>query len=68
MTTDYAIVFDKLKEVIETETETETANVRLLVPNADDVGFEEIQEIDEIRRLVGSTRRTRDINIFKHIA
>ena len=52
MTTDYAIVFDKLKEVIETETETETANVRLLVPNADDVGFEEIQEIDEIRRLV----------------
>ena len=52
MTTDYAIVFDKLKEVIETETETETANVRLLVPNADDVGFEEIQEIDEIRRMV----------------
>ena len=52
MTTDYAIVFDKLKEVIETETETETANVRLLVPNADDVGFEEIQEIDEIRQLV----------------
>ena len=50
MTTDYAIVFDKLKEV--TETETETANVRLLVTNADDVGFEEIQEIDEIRRLV----------------
>ena len=48
MTTDYAIVFDKLKEV----TETETANVRLLVTNADDVGFEEIQEIDEIRRLV----------------
>ncbi len=50
MTTDYAIVFDKLKEVIEIE--TETANVRLLVPNPDDVGFEEIQEIDEIRRLV----------------
>ncbi len=50
MTTDYTIVFDKLKEVIETE--TDTANVRLLVPNADDVGFEEIQEIDEIRRLV----------------
>ena len=52
MTTDYTIVFDKLKEVIETEADTETANVRLLVPNADDVGFEEIQEIDEIRRLV----------------
>ena len=50
MTTDYSIVFDKLKEVIETE--TETANVRLLVPNADDVGFEEMQEIDEIRRMV----------------
>ena len=52
MTSDYAIVFDKLKEVTETETETETANVRLLVTNANDVGFEETQEIDEIRRLV----------------
>ena len=63
MTTDYSIVFDKLKEVIETETETETANVRLLVPNADDVGFEEIQEIDEIRRMVEALEE-QDISTF----
>ena len=45
MTGEYAIVFDKLRGVIETET------AHLLVPNADDGEVEEMQEIDEIRRV-----------------
>ena len=44
MTTDYTLVFDKLREVIETE----TAHVQLLVPNAT---AEEVEEIDEIRQV-----------------
>ena len=51
MPADYTIVFDKLREVIETETETETACVQLLVPNAAVGVVEEMQEIEEIRRL-----------------
>ena len=46
MPADYTIVFDKLREVIETE----TACVQLLVPNAA-AGVEEMQEIEEIRQL-----------------
>ena len=46
-TDDYVIVFDKLREVIETE----TACVQLLVPNAAAGVVEEMQEIEEIRRL-----------------
>ena len=49
MPADYTIVFDKLREVIETE--TETACVQLLVPNAAAGVVEEMQEIEEIRRL-----------------
>ena len=40
-------MFDKLREVIETE----TACVQLLVPNAAAGVVEEMQEIEEIRRL-----------------
>ena len=47
MPADYTIVFDKLREVIETE----TACVQLLVPNAAAGVVEEMQEIEEIRRL-----------------
>ena len=47
MPADYTIVFDKLREVIETE----TARVQLLVPNAAAGVVEEMQEIEEIRRL-----------------
>ena len=45
MTGEYDLVFDKLREVIETET------AYLLIPNADDEEVEEMQEIDEIRRM-----------------
>ena len=45
MTGEYALVFDKLREVIETET------AHLSVPSADAGGIEEMQEIDEIRRM-----------------
>ena len=44
MTGEYDLVFDKLREVIETET------AHLLVPNAADKRVEEMQKIDEIRR------------------
>ena len=47
MPADYTIVFDKLREVIETE----TACVQLLVPNAAAGVVEEMQEIEEIRQL-----------------
>ena len=47
MTTDYTLVFDKLREVIETE----TAHVQLLVPNAAAEEVEEMKEIDEIRQV-----------------
>ena len=49
MPADYTIVFDKLWEV--SETETETACVQLLVPNAAAGVVEEMQEIEEIRQL-----------------
>ena len=45
MTGEYALVFDNLREVIETET------AHLLVPNADKGEVEEMQEIDEVLRL-----------------
>ena len=45
MTGEYTLVFDKLREVIETET------AHLLVPDADDREVEEMQKIDEIRRV-----------------
>ena len=45
MTDEYTFVFDKLQEVIETET------AHLLVPNADAGEVEEMQEIEEIRRV-----------------
>ena len=44
MTGEYTLVFDKLREVIETET------AHLLVPD-NDGEVEEMQEIDEIRRV-----------------
>ena len=44
MTGEYTLVFDKLREVIETET------AHLLVPD-DEGEVEEMQEIDEIRRV-----------------
>ena len=47
MAADYTLVFDKLREVIETE----TAYVQFLVPNAADGVVEEMQKIDEVRRL-----------------
>ena len=47
MTGEYTLVFEKLREVIETE----TACVQLLVPNAAAGVVEEMQEIEEIRRL-----------------
>ena len=47
MAVDYTLVFDKLREVIETE----TAYVQFLVPNTADGVVEEIQAIDEIRQL-----------------
>ena len=47
MITDYTLVFDKLREVIETE----TAHVQLLVPNAAAEEVEEMKEIDEIRQV-----------------
>ena len=47
MTTDYTLVFDKLREVIETE----TAHVQLLVPNAAAEEVEKMKEIDEIRQV-----------------
>ena len=47
MTADYTLVFDKLREVIETE----TAHVQFLTPNRDEGDVDEMQEIDEIRRV-----------------
>ena len=47
MTSEYAIVFGKLREVLETE----TGRVQILAPNADDKEVEEMREIDEIRRM-----------------
>ena len=45
MTGEYALVFEKLREAIETET------AHLLVPNTDEGEVEEMQAIDEIRRV-----------------
>lgn len=49
MTADYTIVFDKLREAIEIE--TETAHMRLPAPAAGEAEADEIREIDEIRRM-----------------
>lgn len=49
MTADYTIVFDKLREAIEIE--TETAHMRLPAPAAGEAEADEIREIDEIRRI-----------------
>ncbi len=46
---DYTLVFDKLRET--TETETETARIQLSMPDADDAGIEEMREINELQRM-----------------
>ena len=45
---DYDLVFDKLAEALQTETETFRA---LLTPQTVDAEIQELREIDEVRRL-----------------
>ena len=63
MTTDYTLVFDKLREVIETE----TAHVQLLVPNAAAEEVEEMKEIDEIRQVAEELAEPEPLSVHQHL-
>ena len=61
MTGEYALVFEKLREAIETET------AHLLVPNTDEGEVEEMQAIDEIRRVAEALVETRALDVHQHL-